>query len=222
MTDRPTREWNGIVIPSPGIYDLDEAHKRIGFLAQHMMVSPVRGEFTQGQAAIIVADDPLQSNVTAVIQAASIDTTNPERDAHLSGTDFLDVAAFPTLEFRSTGVKWVEGDDAIFSWAKLRAGNKLTRRSMSVPEPPAKRPGRFVLSGDLRIKDVTHPVELTVEFGGARRDPYGRDIVGFSAHTEINREDYGLLWNVVLESGGVLVGKKVRIEIAGEAIRRGQ
>ncbi|GAB7039814.1 MULTISPECIES: YceI family protein [Catenuloplanes] len=220
MADSPTREWNGMVIPSPGTYELDEAHKRVGFTAQHMMVSPVRGEFTRARATITVADDPLQSGVTAVIQANSIDTTNPERDAHLSGADFLDVETFPTLEFRSTGVKYEEPDDAIFSWAKMRAGNKLTRRSVAtVPEPAAKRSGRFVLSGDLRIKDVTHPVELKVEFGGARRDPYGRDIVGFSAHTEINREDYGLLWNVALESGGVLVGKKVRIEIAGEAIR---
>jgi hypothetical protein len=91
---------------------------------------------------------------------------------------------------------------------------------VNVPEVPARRAGKFVLSGDLRIRDVTQPVELTVEFGGARRDPYGRDIVGFSAHTEINREDYGLVWNVALESGGVLVGRKVRIEIAGEAIRQ--
>ncbi len=89
-----------------------------------------------------------------------------------------------------------------------------------MPEPVTKRSGTFVLLGDLRVRDVTHPVELKVEFGGARRDPYGRDIVGFSATTEINREDYGLVWNVALESGGVLVGKKVRIEIAGEAIRQ--
>jgi polyisoprenoid-binding protein YceI len=220
MVDRPTREWNGMVIPSPGIYDLDEAHKRIGFTAQHMMVSPVRGEFTKGQARIVVTDDPLQSTVTAVIRTGSIDTTNPERDAHLSGVDFLDVQRHPTLEFRSTGVKWRENDDEIFSWATLRATNRITRRPVNVPEVPARRAGKFVLSGDLRIRDVTQPVELTVEFGGARRDPYGRDIVGFSAHTEINREDYGLVWNVALESGGVLVGRKVRIEIAGEAIRQ--
>jgi polyisoprenoid-binding protein YceI len=219
MTDRPTREWNGLTIPSPGIYDLDEAHKRIGFHALHMMVSPVRGEFTKGQARIIVAEDPLQSSVTAVIQSNSVDTSNPERDAHLSGADFLDVASFPALEFRSTGVKWQEADESIFLWAQLRK-NKITRRAVDMPEPAGRRAGKFVLSGDLRIKDVTQPVELTVEFGGARRDPYGRDIVGFSAHTEINREDYGLVWNVALESGGVLVGKKVRIEIAGEAIRQ--
>ena len=77
----------------------------------------------------------------------------------------------------------------------------------------------FVLTGDLTIKNVTRPVELKVEFEGAGRNPYGKDIFGFSASTEIDREDYGLTWNVAIEGGGVLVGKKVKIEIEGEAIR---
>lgn len=77
-----------------------------------------------------------------------------------------------------------------------------------------------MVHGELTIKDVTRSVDLQVEFGGARRDPYGQDIFGFTASAEIEREDYGLLWNVALEGGGVLVGKNVRIEIAGEAIRQ--
>jgi polyisoprenoid-binding protein YceI len=77
-----------------------------------------------------------------------------------------------------------------------------------------------VLTGELTIKGITRPVDLQVEFGGASRDPYGQDIFGFSATAEIDRESYGLVWNVALESGGVLVGKKARIEIAGEAIRQ--
>ena len=74
-----------------------------------------------------------------------------------------------------------------------------------------------MLTGELTVKGITRPVDLQVEFGGARRDPYGQDIFGFSATAEIDREDYGLVWNVALESGGVLVGKTVRIAIAGEA-----
>src|SRR4051812_41429281 len=100
VSDRPTRVWNGVTIPEPGVYLLDEAHKRIGFHAQHMMVSPVRGEFVSGTATIVVGHDPLQSSVTATIQSASIDTTNPERDTHLRSPDFLDVEAYPTLEYR--------------------------------------------------------------------------------------------------------------------------
>ncbi|MGA5304636.1 YceI family protein [Nucisporomicrobium flavum] len=222
MTGRPTRQWNGLTIPEPGVYVLDDAHKRIGFHAQHMMVSLIRGEFTQATATIVVHEDPLQTSLTATIQAASIDTSNAERDTHLRSADFLDVAAYPVLEFRSTGLKWLGGDDAIFLWAQLR-NNPLSRRRApgpATPAPVARPPGRFVLAGDLTVRDVTRQVDLDVDFGGAGRDPYGRDIFGFTAHAEIDRESYGLLWNVALETGGVLVGKKVRIEIAGEAIRQ--
>ena len=219
--DRPIREWNGLMIPDPGVYTLDEAHKRIGFVAQHMMVSPIRGEFAEGSASIFVAEDPLQSQVTASIRAGSINTHNPERDTHLSSADFLDVERYRTLEFRSTGIKWEAESDPIFQWARLR-NNPLARRNNApadLPSAATRASGRFVVSGLLTIKDVTRPINLNMEFGGARRDPYGRDIFGFSASAEFDREDYGLVWNVLLESGGVLVGKKVRIEIAGEAIR---
>ncbi|GAB2578416.1 hypothetical protein Aab01nite_09650 [Paractinoplanes abujensis] len=217
MVDRPIREWNGLTIPDPGVYKLDEAHKRLGFHAQHMMVSPVRGEFSRGSATIFVAEDPARSSVTATIDATSLNTHNPDRDTHLSSADFLDVQKYPTLEFRSTGVEWQENNDAIFLWARLR-NNPLSRRPSAASLPAAKPSGKFVVHGLLTIKDVTRPVDLNVEYGGARRDPYGRDIFGFSAWAEFEREDYGLVWNVVLESGGVLVGKTVRVEIAGEAI----
>lgn len=222
MNDRPIRQWNGLSIPDPGVYLLDEAHKRVGFHAQHMMVSPVRGEFAIATATISVAEDPLQSSVTATIQSGSIDSNNPERDAHLRSPDFLDAGRYRTLEYRSSGVKWLGGDEDIFQWARLR-NNPLTRRAsvVALPQPAGGDSGRFVVTGDLTIKDVTHQVELTVDYGGARRDPYGRDIFGFSASAEIDRESFGLVWNVALERGGVLVGKKVHIEIAGEAIRQG-
>jgi polyisoprenoid-binding protein YceI len=216
--------WNGVTIPDAGVYVLDEAHKRVGFHAQHMMVSPVRGEFVRATATIVVGHDPLQSSVTASIQADSIDTNNAERDTHLRSPDFLDVGVYPTLVFRSTGVKWLGGNDTIFQWARLR-NNPLSRRGTAgeLPESATTRSaGRFVLTGDLTIKAVTQQVDLQLEFGGARRDPYGRDIIGFSASAEIDRETYGLVWNVALDSGGFLVGKKVRIEIAGEAIHQQQ
>lgn len=222
MSDRPTRIWNGVTIPEAGVYVLDEAHKRIGFHAQHMMVSPVRGEFTEATATIVVGDDPLQTAVTATIVAASIDTNNAERDTHLRSADFLDADRCPALEYRSSGVKWLGGNDAIFQWARLR-NSPLTRRGPATELPGAAATGtagRFVLTGDLTIRDVTQQVDLDLNFGGARRDPYGRDIIGFSASAGIDREHYGLVWNVALDSGGWLVGRKIRIEIAGEAIRQ--
>ncbi len=85
------------------------------------------------------------------------------------------------------------------------------------------RPGRdgtFVLDGTLTIKGVTRPVSLDVEFTGWAADPFGGERAGFSARTEIDREDYGLTWNVALETGGVLVGRKIKIELEIEAVRR--
>ena len=221
MTDQPIREWNGLTIPDPGVYVLDEAHKRIGFLAQHMMVSPVRGEFATASATIVVGQDPLQSSVTASISAASLNTHNHDRDVHLTSADFLDVEKYPTLDFRSTGMLWQVGNEDIFHWARLR-NNPLSRRGMAsgLPETVIRPSGRFIMPGELSIKDVTRRVDLQFDFGGARRDPYGRDIFGFSASCEIQREDFGLVWNVALDNGGFLVGKKVRIEIAGEALHQ--
>jgi polyisoprenoid-binding protein YceI len=188
-TGAVTREWDGLTIPTAGTYLLDAAHKRVGFVARHMMVSKVRGEFADATATVTIAEDPLQSSVTATIQAASIDTKQADRDAHLRSPEFLDVEAFPTLEYRSTGVKSREGNE-------------------------------FVLAGELTIKGVTRPVDLTVEFEGVGRTPFGTDVFGFTATTEIDREDFGLTWNVALETGGVLVGKKIKIEIEGEAVRQ--
>jgi polyisoprenoid-binding protein YceI len=189
-TGSATRSWDGLTIPAAGTYELDQAHKRVGFVARHMMVSKVRGEFAEATATITVAEDPLASSVTATLQAASISTGQADRDNHLRSGDFLEAEKYPTLEYRSTGVKSHSGNE-------------------------------FVLAGELTIKDVTRPVDLQVEFEGAGTSPYGQEVFGFSATAEIDREDFGLTWNVAMESGGVLVGKKVKIEIEGEAIRQG-
>ena len=183
------RTFNGIEIPQPGTYTLDVNHKRVGFMARHLMVSKVRGEFAEAGATITIAEDPLQSSVHATIRAASISTGQEQRDGHLKSPDFLDVEKYPTLEYRSTGVKSVGGNE-------------------------------FVLTGELTIKDVTVPVDLEAEFEGVGRSPYGHDVFGFSATAEIDREAFGITWNVALETGGVMVGKKVKIEIEGEAIRQ--
>jgi polyisoprenoid-binding protein YceI len=191
MTDSiaATREYQGLQIPAAGTYLLDAAHKRVGFVVKHLMVSKVRGQFAEAEATITVGEDPLQSSVTATIQTASVHTGQPDRDNHLRSGDFFETEKYPTIEFRSTGVTSFEGNE-------------------------------LVLAGELTIKDVTRPVELLVEFEGAGRSPYGFDLFGFSATTEIDREDWGLTWNQALETGGVMVSKKVKIEIEGEAIRQ--
>ena len=191
MTDSitSTREFQGLQIPAAGTYVLDAAHKRVGFVARHMMVSKVRGNFSEATATIVVGEDPLQSSVTATIATASIQTGQPDRDTHLRSADFFEAEKYPTIEYRSTGIKSFNGNE-------------------------------LLLEGELTIKGITKPVELVVEFEGVGRSPYGFDIFGFSATTEIDREDWDLTWNVALETGGVMVGKKVKIEIEGEAIRQ--
>jgi polyisoprenoid-binding protein YceI len=82
------------------------------------------------------------------------------------------------------------------------------------------RDGELLLDGALTIKGITRPVSLDVEFTGWAADPFGGERAGFSARTEIDREDYGLSWNVALETGGVLVGRKIKIELEVEAVRR--
>ncbi|WP_309135450.1 YceI family protein [Cellulomonas sp.] len=219
-TQEATRRWKGMTIPAAGTYVLDAAHKRVGFVAHHMMVSQVRGEFTAAAATIRVGEDPLDSAVTATIRTATLSTQNEDRDTHLRSSDFLDVERWPTIEFRSRRVERRLADDAIAQWARLR--NHLPERSRvatEIVERTVGVGGRFTVVGDLTIRDVTHEVALDMHFGGAKRDPYGRDIFGFSATTDFDREDYGLVWNVTLETGGWLVGKRVRVEIAGEAVR---
>lgn len=92
---------------------------------------------------------------------------------------------------------------------------KMTYRSTRVvPEGDA-----WKLEGELTIRDVARPVTVAVTFEGGARDPWGGDRIGFTAHTEIDREEFGLTWNQALETGGILVGKKVRIELEVEAVR---
>ena len=190
MTDTAaTRQFEGLQIPAPGTYTLDAAHKRVGFMVRHLMVSKVRGSFSEATATVTIAEDPLQSSVTAEIQTGSVETGQPDRDNHLRTGDFFEAEKYPLMTYRSTGIKSHSGNE-------------------------------FVLDGELTIKDVTRPVELLVEFEGVGRSPYGFDVFGFSASTEIDREDWGLTYNMALETGGVMIGKKVKIEIEGEAIRQ--
>lgn len=154
------------------------------------LLSRVRGRFTDFAGEIDVAADLADTAVWVRIQSASIDTNHPERDDHLRGPELLDAARFPTLSFRSTRVVAADEDR------------------------------RFKVQGDLTIRDVTRPVVLDVELLGAAADPWGGNRAGFSARVEIDRDDFGASWNVVLEAGGLLVAKKVQVELEIEAVER--
>jgi polyisoprenoid-binding protein YceI len=183
-----TREYKGAVVPTAGVYDVDQAHTTVEFIARHLMITKVRGRFNTFSGTVTVAEVPEESSVDVTIDASSIHTSQDQRDAHLRSADFFEADKYPTLSFKSTSVA-LDGD-----------GWKVT--------------------GDLTVRDVTRPVVLDVEFDGANTTPWGTQAVAFSASTEIDREDWGLTYNQALETGGVVVGKKVRIELSVEAILR--
>jgi polyisoprenoid-binding protein YceI len=174
-------------VQEKSIYALDTAHTTLEFVVRHLMITKVRGRFTafDGHVELTPGND-LPSAVSARIDAASIDTREEQRDAHLRSADFFDVEKYPQLNFESTRIDGTPED--------------------------------FTIEGKLTIHGVTRDVSLAAVFEGRTNDPWGGTRVGYSAHTTINRKDYGLAWNAALETGGVVVGDEVRIELNVEAI----
>jgi len=163
---------------------IDASHSSAGFSVRHMMISNVRGEFQKLEGK--VTWDPARPEATqveATIDAASISTRDAQRDGHLKSADFFDVEKFPSLTFKSKSVK-AAGSDALS------------------------------VTGDLTIHGVTKEVVLEVEGPSApSTDPFGNVRVGATATTKVKRDDFGLVWNAALETGGVLVGHEAKITI---------
>ena len=172
---------------TPGTWTVDPSHSTVGFVARHLMITKVRGRFTDVAGRVTIAEDVADSAVEVTIGTASVTSGADDRDGHLRSSDFFDVERHPTATFASTAVRW-DGR-------------------------------RASVAGDLTIVGVTRPVTLEVEYLGTVTDPTGRDRSIFSASTEIDREDWGLTWNVALEAGGILVSKRIRIEIEVETVR---
>jgi len=176
--------------PSVSTWKIDPVHSTAQFKVKHMMISNVKGEFTSlsGDLEFDVADAS-KSKIKATIEAASINTRDPQRDAHLKSADFLDVEKFPTLTFASTEVSKTGGEE------------------FSVT-------GDLTIHGVTR--EVTFDFE---ELSTPQTDPWGNIRVGVSGTTKINRKDFGLNWNAALEAGGVLVGEDVTITLDVEFIK---
>ena len=169
-------------------WKIDSAHSEVTFSVRHMMISKVRGNFEKFSGTIdFTEENPANSTVSVEIDAASINTREEQRDGHLKSPDFLNVAEFPTLTFKSTRV-----------------------------EPSSSDEGKLI--GDLTIRDITKEVVLDVEYVGKAKSPWGTTSAGFSGSTTINRTDWGLTWNQTLETGGILVGDKIKIDIELELI----
>jgi len=173
-------------------WTIDNAHTRATFTAKHMMIATVHGQFKQIAGTVDFNEkEPAKSSIDVQIEAASLDTQEEKRDAHLKSADFLEVDKFPYITFKSTKVQ-VTGENT----------------------------GR--ITGDLTIHGVSHPAVLDVEYNGQQKSPWGTTNAGFSATTKINRKDWGLTWNVALETGGWLVSDEVKISIEAEIVKQAE
>lgn len=173
-------------------WKIDSAHTSVGFSVRHMMITNVRGEFEDVSGVVeFNPEQPTSSTIDVQIKAGSINTREPQRDAHLKSPDFLDVENYPEITFKSTEIEVI--DD---------------------------RRGR--VHGELTIRGITHPVILDVEYAGMSRSPWGSTVAGFTATTTINRKDWGLTWNVALETGGVLVGDSIKVAIEIELVQQAE
>ena len=186
-----TQQTNTQAQPQTGtVWKFDEAHTLIEFGVKHMMVSTVKGRFTDFEGTITGdPSDPTKAQVDVSIKAASIDTRNEQRDGHLKSADFLDVEQYPEITFKSTRIE--EQDKNIYK-----------------------------VYGDLTIRGMTKEIELEASVNGVGTSPYGQQIVGITVETLLSREEWGLTWNVALETGGVLVGNTAKVSIEIEAVKQ--
>ena len=166
-----TRNVNGVTLPTTGTFVLDKSHTQVGFVARHLMVSKVRGRFTDYEGTIVVADDPAASSVEVIIQAASINTNDEGRDNHVRTNDFLSVDQFPTLTFRSTKVDLGSNGD----W---KVNGDMTVRGVTRPivldvefegviqDPWGNQRLGFTASGEIARNDFGVSFNAALETGG--------------------------------------------------------
>jgi polyisoprenoid-binding protein YceI len=173
-------------------YTIDPAHSSAQFSVRHMMISNVRGGFGGVKGTVVYdPENPSQSSIEVEIDAATINTLDAQRDAHLRSADFLDVEKYPVITFKSKKVE-PSGDE-------------------------------WKLSGDLTIHGVSKGVTLnTEEPSDESKDPWGNIRIGVSARTKIKRSDFGLTWNAALETGGILVGDDLKIDLEVSLIKAAQ
>ena len=172
-------------------WQIDPAHTAAQFAVKHMMISTVRGEFKGVTGAVVWDDaDITKSSVNVTIDAATVNTGEPKRDADLRSDHFFEVAKYPTITFKSTRVEPAGA-------GKLNVTGDLTIHGVTKQV----------------VLDVAGPSAVV-------KDPMGNSRVAISATTKINRQDFGVKWNATMDGGGVVVGDDVNITIDLEMIKQ--
>lgn len=161
---------------------IDPSHSEIAFKIKHLMITNVRGVFREFDASIYTTgEDFMTSEVDFFMNPASVDTGDAKRDEHIKGADFFDVEKHKQISFVGDTIE--------------KGGNKKS----------------YVLYGNLTIKGISKQIKLNVEFTGVMKDPWENEKAGFNVTGKINRKDWGLNWNSLLETGGVMLSDDVNI-----------
>jgi len=171
-------------------WSIDPGHSSVHFKVRHLGIAWVRGEFRVLRGKLIWNENKLEeSRVEVEIDSSTVYSSEPKRDQHLKNSDFLDVERFPTMRFQSTHISRLSRDSAL-------------------------------VAGDLTIRGVSRPVELRVtEISAPARDPSGNVVIGASATAKVNRKEFGLTWNAVLDSGGFVIGDEILIDLDIEFVK---
>ncbi len=174
-------------------WSIDQVHSEIAFKVRHLMIAHVKGEFKTFDASICTTDkDFTTAEIDLWVDAGSITTGDAKRDEHLIGVDFFDVQNHKQIIFTSNTIQKADSDSHYELW------------------------------GQLTMKGITRRIKLNVQFGGILKDPWGNEKAGFTVTGKINRNDWGLVWNTAMETGGLLVGEEIKISCEVELTNEGQ
>ena len=180
----------GMLKANAAEYKVDMSSSELLFKVRHMGINTITGRFDNFDATFDVDPQHIENTKgSATIDVKSINTNNPRRDGHLASDDFFNTEKFPKIKFVSKSVKNVNMADSTCD-----------------------------LIGDLTIRDVTKEITLKIKGGGILRD-HGRERAAFTAKGVINRFDFNLKWNKMVEMGGLVVGPDVQLELSFEGVR---
>ncbi|GCE18561.1 YceI family protein [Dictyobacter kobayashii] len=173
-------------------WEIDRFHSLVEFSVQHLMISTVKGKFTEVYGTIETDPQyPERSSVRAQIIANSIHTNAPQRDVHLRTADFFEATKYPTITFNSTAIKHIDTN-------------------------------RFIVGGDLSMHGVTRPVQLRTLYTGINQDHLTNAWrIGLRANTIIDRRNFGMTYGETNKAGIALAGNEIHIDIFLEAIWTG-
>ena len=174
-----------IAIPT-GSYNVDPVHSNVGFEVRHMGIATVRGAFRRFQGTVdATGEAPV---LQGTVEVASIDTNDPQRDAHLTSPEFFDAENHPQIAFHSTQSEPAEGN-------------------------------QVRLTGEITIKGITKPIELTGVVAEGGQDPWGNERVGLELSGSIDRREFDLKWNQTLPNGNLLVANEVKLLLSVSAVK---